>query len=106
MVLTRKQHMRSRSSVSDLLEESADFSKLSEKQQEQQHGLHKALKVQKAAYVCYAEPGGDMHRAILQVDACEAGYRQMSSSRDKRQDSELAMVIRKSCYLGRCVERL
>lgn len=34
-VLARKQHFHSRSYVSDLLEGSADFSKASEKQQEQ-----------------------------------------------------------------------
>lgn len=102
---TRKQHMHSRSSVSDLLEQSADFSKPSEKQQEQQHGLHKALKVEKAASSCCAEPGEGMQRAILQVDACEARYKQMSSSRYKSQDFEVVMVIRKSRYLGRRVER-
>lgn len=82
MVLARKQHIHSRSSVSDLLEVSADFSKPSEKQQEQQHGLHKALKVEIAVCIGYAELGGGTWRAVLQVDACEAGYQQMSGNRD------------------------
>ena len=84
-MLARKEHVHSRSYVSDLLEASADFSKPSEKRQEQQHGLHKALKVEKAACIGCAEAGGGRQRAVLQVDACGAGYQQISSSRDREE---------------------